>query len=272
MADVELKPQVYKDPRPKEYFDQFHERARAGRAGWTYDAVHMMVVPYMLALFRARGLGTENVPNGPVILAPNHGSFMDHFFTGAFIRRRVRFMAKSQLFKGAIPIYIFSHGGVFPVRRGHHDEESFQTAFKVLGEGDAVVMYCEGGRSRTGQIADEAKPGIGRLALQSGVPVVPLAILGSQKVRNWKRLEFPKVLIQYGEAVKFPLIADPTRDQQQQVADYILERIRELHTSLSTLGFRGSMRELKRKRALATPSPPPQPAGAPTPRSPTHAS
>jgi 1-acyl-sn-glycerol-3-phosphate acyltransferase len=196
---------------------------------------------------------------------------MDHFFTGAFIRRRVRFMAKSQLFKGPIQIYIFSHGGVFPVRRGHHDEEAFQTAFRVLGDGDAVVMYCEGGRSRTGQIADEAKPGIGRLALQSGVPVVPVAIVNSQKVRNWKRLEFPKVLIQYGEPFKFPLIADPTREKQQQVADYILERIRELHTSLATLGFRRSMRELKR-RAAATPSQPPQPAAAPAPRSPTHAS
>ena len=52
-----------------------------------------------LITFRARGFGTENVPNGPVILAPNHASFMDHFFTGAFIRRRVQFMGKSQLFK-----------------------------------------------------------------------------------------------------------------------------------------------------------------------------
>src|SRR5438445_654422 len=82
--------------------------------------------------------------------------------------------------------------------------------------------YCEGGRSRTGKLADEAKPGIGRLALQSGVPVVPIAILGSHKVRNWKRLQFPKVTIQYGEPFKFPVIADPSREQQQVVADYIL--------------------------------------------------
>jgi 1-acyl-sn-glycerol-3-phosphate acyltransferase len=272
MTDVELKPQVYKDPRPKEYFDQFHERARSGPAGWTYDVVRLAVVPYMLTLFRARGLGTENVPNGPVILAPNHGSFMDHFFVGAFIRRRVRFMAKSQLFKGALPIYIFSHGGVFPIRRGHHDEEAFQTAFKLLQSGDLIVMYCEGGRSRTGQIADQAKPGIGRLALQSGVPVVPVAILGSQKVRNWKRLEFPKVTIQYGEPVSFDVIADPTREQQQVVADYVLERIRELHTALAERGFRGTMRELKRARAAVTPSPQPPPAPGPAPRSPTRAS
>src|SRR5207248_4206407 len=167
MADVELKPQVYKDPRPKEYFDHFHELVRSREPeAKVYEVVRTVTVLWALIAFRARGLGTENVPNGPVILAPNHASFMDHFFTGAFVRRRVRFMAKSQLFKGAIPIYIFSHGGVFPVRRGHHDEEAFQTAFKVLGDGEAVVMYCEGGRSRTGQIAAEAKPGIVPLALQ----------------------------------------------------------------------------------------------------------
>ena len=91
-------------------------------------------------------MGTENVPNGPVILAPNHGSFMDHFFAGAFIRRRVRFMAKSQMFRRGLATYIFSHGGVFPVRRGHHDDEAFTTAFRLLDQGDAVVMYCEGGR------------------------------------------------------------------------------------------------------------------------------
>src|SRR5437763_15361661 len=135
MADVELKPQVYKDQRPKEYFDQYHERARRGPAGWTYDAVRSVVVPYMLVLFRARALGTENVPNGPVILAPNHGSFMDHFFSGAFIRRRVRFMAKSQLFQPGPANYIFSHGGGFPVRRGQHGQDAVQHAVNVLGVG-----------------------------------------------------------------------------------------------------------------------------------------
>lgn len=248
MPDVELKPQVYKDPRPKEYFDRFHERARSGPAGWTYELTRFLVVPYSLLLFRARALGTENVPNGPVILAPNHGSFMDHFFTGAFIRRRVRFMAKSQLFQPGPANYIFSHGGVFPVRRGHHDEDSFETTFKLLRDGYAVVMYCEGGRSRTGAIAERARPGIGRLALESGVPVVPVAILGSHKVRNWKRLEFPKVTIQYGEPFRFEVIEHPTREQQQVVADYILERIREIHAELSRLGYRRSVRAARERR------------------------
>lgn len=251
MTDVELKPQRYRDPRPEEYFRQFHERARRGKAGWTYELVRTAVVPYMLVAFRIQSVGSENVPNGPTILAPNHGSFMDHFFAGAFLRRRVRFMAKSQLFTSGPATYIFSHGGVFPVRRGHNDEEAFTTAFRLLDQGEAVVMYCEGGRSRTGTIAAEAKPGIGRLALESGAPVVPVAIVGSHKVRNWKRLQFPKVLVQYGEPFRLEMVPEPTREQQHQAADYILERIRALHSNLAERGYRAVAREHRRKRAEA---------------------
>jgi 1-acyl-sn-glycerol-3-phosphate acyltransferase len=120
------------------------------------------------------------------------------------------------------------------VRRGLADEEAFVTSFKILERGGAIVMYCEGGRSRTGKIGDEARPGIGRLAIESGVPVVPVAILGSAQTRNWKRLSFPRVTVRYGDAFKFPLAGQPTRAQQQQAADYVLERIKELHAELET--------------------------------------
>jgi 1-acyl-sn-glycerol-3-phosphate acyltransferase len=242
MPDVELKPQVYKDPRPKEYFDQFHELVRSHEPeAKVYEIVRVGTVVWALTAFRARGIDSENVPNGPVILAPNHASFMDHFFTGAFIRRRVQFMGKSQLFKG-IGAWVFSHGGVFPVRRGYQDEESFITASKILERGGAVVMYCEGGRSRTGQLAEKARPGIGRIALESGAPVVPVAILGSYQVRNWRRLQFPKVTVQYGKPFRFELIPDSTREQQQQAADLIFSHIRELHDELERLGHSGAIR------------------------------
>jgi 1-acyl-sn-glycerol-3-phosphate acyltransferase len=206
MPDVQIKPQVYKDPRPKEHFDQFHERVRKGPPGPMYELVRVVAVPYAAILFRARAIHSERVPNGPVILAPNHASFLDHFFTGMYLRRRIQFMGKSQLFGGGIGEWIFTHGGVFPVRRGYHDEEAFITAFKVLGRGGTIVMYCEGGRSRTGRIADQAKTGIGRLALESGAPVVPVAILGSYKARNWKRLKIPRVTIEYGEPFRFEVV------------------------------------------------------------------
>jgi 1-acyl-sn-glycerol-3-phosphate acyltransferase len=231
-TDVQIKPQVYKDPRPAEYFDQFHERTRSGPPEWIYEVVKGVTVMIALTAYRARGIDSQKVPNGPVILAPNHASFMDHFFTGAFIRRRIQFMAKSQLFKPGILTWIFSHGGVFPVRRGLADEETFTTSFKILERGGAIVMYCEGGRSRTGKIGDEARPGIGRLAIESGAPVVPVAILGSNQTRNWKRLSFPRVTVRYGDAFRFPLVEQTTREQQQQAADYVLERIKELHSEL----------------------------------------
>src|ERR1700756_1195524 len=239
MPDVELKPQVYKDPRPKEAFDRYHGIVRDHEPeARVYEVVRVATVVWALLGYRARGYGSERVPNGPVILAPNHASFMDHFFAGAFIRRRIQFMGKSQLFKG-IGAWVFSHGGVFPVRRGYQDEEAFITAFRILARGGAIVMYCEGGRSRTGKIADEARPGIGRLALEAGVPVVPVAILGSYQVRNWKRLQFPKVTVQYGEPFKFEVVQHSTREQQQVAADYILGQGREAPAELGRGGRRG---------------------------------
>ena len=252
MPDVELRPQVYKDPRPKEEFDRYHALVRDHEPeAKVYEPVRVGTVIWSLLAYRARGYDSENVPNGPVILAPNHASFMDHFFAGAFIRRRVQFMGKSQLFMG-IGAWVFSHGGVFPVRRGYHDEEAFITAFRILDRGGAIVMYCEGGRSRSGKMADEARPGIGRLALESGVPVVPVAILGSYQVRNWKRLQFPQVTVQFGRPFRFERLEQTTREQQQEAADHILERIRELHSELTRVGRRGVRRRARGQRREAS--------------------
>src|ERR671911_2073731 len=185
-----MKAQIYKDPRPVEYFARFHERSRSRDPDWVYEAVRIVTTIYAWLFFRTRGIAPEKVRgDGSVILAPNHFSFMDHFFLGVSIRRKVRFMAKSQLFTRPLQ-FVYSHGGVFPVRRGHRDEEAFITAETVLGRGGMVAMYCEGGRSRTGQVGQHARPGIGRLALESGATIIPVAIYGSQRARNWKRLQF----------------------------------------------------------------------------------
>jgi 1-acyl-sn-glycerol-3-phosphate acyltransferase len=227
-----IRAQVYKDPRPKEYFDGFHERSRTRDPDWVYEVVRVATSLYAWTFFRARGVDAVKVPDhGPVILAPNHFSFMDHFFAGAFIRRRVRFMAKSQLFVPPMQ-FIYTHGGVFPVRRGYQDEDAFITANSILARDGAIVMYCEGGRSRTGELSELPKRGIGRLALESGAPVVPVAIHGSSHVRNWKRLQFPKVSVKYGDVIRWPRVEDPTRDQQQAVANEIFARIKALYATL----------------------------------------
>ena len=248
MPDVQIREQRYQDDRPAGHFDRFHARTRDhGPEARVYEVVRVLTVSYALIAFRARSIGSENVPAGPVILAPNHASFMDHFFTGAFIRRRIQFMAKSQLFAPGLPSYVFSHGGVFPVRRGVADEEAFTTAYAVLDRGGALGMYCEGGRSRNGEVAERARPGIGRLALQSGAPIVPVAILGSHQVRNWKRLQFPKIIVRYGEPFRFAVEASPDRERQQEAADVILDRIRTMHTEMA--------RQAGRAAAGAQPAP-----------------
>jgi 1-acyl-sn-glycerol-3-phosphate acyltransferase len=227
-----IKAQVYKDPRPKEFFDGFHRRTRTRKPNWVYEVVRIVTSLYAWTFFRARGVDAQKVPvSGPVILAPNHFSFMDHFFVGAFIRRRVNFMAKSQLFVPPMQ-WVFSHGGVFPVRRGYQDEEAFVTAGAILERAGAIVMYCEGGRSRSGVLSEQPKRGIGRLALESGAPVVPVAVHGSSHVRNWKRAQFPKVRVRYGDGVRWPRVSDPTRDQQQAVANEIFTRIKALYATL----------------------------------------
>jgi 1-acyl-sn-glycerol-3-phosphate acyltransferase len=244
--DLAIKEQVYKDPRPAEHFDRFHERSRTRDPDWAYEATRMLTTLVGWVLFRHRSAGSEKVPpEGAVVLAPNHFSFMDHFFVGIALRRKVRFMAKSQLFKPPMQ-WVFTHGGVFPVRRGYRDEETFVTAGSILARGGTIAMYCEGGRSRTGRVGDEAKPGIGRLALESGAPVVPVAIHGSSRVRNWKRLRFPSVTVLYGDPVRWERVEDPTRDQQQAVADQILVEIKALYETLERDGRRGVIAAARR--------------------------
>jgi 1-acyl-sn-glycerol-3-phosphate acyltransferase len=228
-----MKPQVYKDPRPSEYFTEFHEAARNG-VGWTYALARIILTLPTLLLWRVRALGAENVPKqGPLVLAPNHFSQMDHFFIGVYLRRKIRFMAKSQLFGPPVLTYVYKHGGVFPVRRGHHDEVAMETARILVDQGEMLLVYAEGGRSRSGRLG-EPKPGIGRIALETGAPVVPVCIHGSERARQWTRLRFPKVTVQFGEPLTFPVEEAPSRERQLEVASEVFGRVREMYERLTT--------------------------------------
>ena len=114
-------------------------------------------------------------------------------------------------------------------------------------------MYCEGGRSRTGELAEQAASAASAgWRCESGAPVVPVAIHGSSQVRNWKRLQFPKVTRPAtasrcaGSAVE-----EPTRDQQQAVANEIFAQIRGLYAGLDALGRKGVARRLREARRAA---------------------
>jgi 1-acyl-sn-glycerol-3-phosphate acyltransferase len=245
-----MKPQVYKDPRPAEHFTRFHERTRTKDPDFMYEVVRMVLCPILLLFYRTRCIDSHKIPeDGPVIIAPNHFSFFDHFFVAVFMRRQVHFVAKSQLFKRPLQ-FIYHHGGVFPVRRGQRDEEMFKTAYSVLGRGRAIVMYAEGGRSRSGDLG-QAKPGIGRLALETGAAVVPTAIAGSAGVRNWKRLRFPKVTVQYSDPIRFEKVEKPTREESQAAADQIFERVQKVYYGLHRQGRRSAIQAARSARRAA---------------------
>jgi 1-acyl-sn-glycerol-3-phosphate acyltransferase len=230
---AEMKPQTYKDPRPAEYFTQFHEAARKG-VGWTYTFARIVLTVPTILIYRLRAIGVENVPRqGALVLAPNHFSQMDHFFAGVYLRRKIRFMAKSQMFGPPLLTYVYKHGGVFPVRRGQHDEEAFKTAYQLLDQEEMLLVYAEGGRSRSRQMG-QPKPGIGRIALESGAPIVPVAIHGSARVRGWKRLHFPKVTVEFGKPMTFAVESSPSRERQLEVATEIFAEVREMYEGIAT--------------------------------------
>jgi 1-acyl-sn-glycerol-3-phosphate acyltransferase len=103
------------------------------------------------------------------------------------------------------------------------------TANAILKRGGTIVMYVEGGRSRSGQLADRPRRGIGRLVLDSGAPVLPVAIHGSSRVRNWKRLQFPQVSVTYGDLIRFDAVPGSTHEQQLGVAEQVFAEIKSLY-------------------------------------------
>jgi len=244
MSDSEIREQRYREERPAETFQPIHEWIRTHKPGQTYEAVRMVTTWPAVFIYRNWAYGAENIPaSGGFILAPNHFSNMDHFFAGCYTRRKIQFMAKSQLYSNPVLTWIFRTGGVFPVMRGHNDDEAFKTASIILARGGCVGMYCEGGRSRTGKLG-EPKPGVGRLALESGLPVVPTAIHGSAGVRSWKKLRFPKVTVQFGEQISFPKEEAPSRERQLEVSTEVFDRVKAMYDVIETEGRAGVKRRL----------------------------
>jgi 1-acyl-sn-glycerol-3-phosphate acyltransferase len=205
-------------PRP---LNLYHERTRArGVNSLVYWPVRLVVKTGILLFFRLRRLGREHIPEGGVVLAANHRSFLDPFAIGCCIRRPIYFVAKQELFKNPLVGWFLNCMGAFPVRRGDADEESVHTALTLLERGDAVVIFPEGSRIRAGSLA-APKRGVGRLALQSGAPVVPIAITGSERARQGWKIKPVKVHLRCGPPLTFPRVEDPSRFLAGEVTERI---------------------------------------------------
>jgi 1-acyl-sn-glycerol-3-phosphate acyltransferase len=157
-----------------------HAYARGrGLSGPLYSYGRLLGLVVLRLWFRVRIFGAERIPrNGPAIIAPNHKNFFDVFLVAAATRRRVHYMAKSELFKGPLG-WLLLRVGAFPVRRGEADAEALETARAILADGGLVVVFPEGTRVEEPDALGSPHHGAGRLALQTGAPIIPTAITGT---------------------------------------------------------------------------------------------
>jgi 1-acyl-sn-glycerol-3-phosphate acyltransferase len=163
--------------------EEAHRLAREkGVSRWLYALVRGTVAPLFRVYFRMHVSGAEWIPSeGAAIVAPNHKSFWDSFFIGVCTRRHVRFMAKTELIQaryGRLLVRL----GAFPVRRGQADEDALETARVVLRQGGLLALFPEGTRVRDPDNLGHPRRGAGRLALETGAPLVPCAIAGTEKI------------------------------------------------------------------------------------------
>jgi glycerol-3-phosphate dehydrogenase (NAD(P)+) len=170
---------------------------------WTLRAI---LLPAFLVYFRMQRIGREHLPrSGPLLLASNHRSFLDPFVIGMLVRRPVYYFAKRELFEKRWQAWVLNALGAFPVDRGAGDREAMDTARAILARGDCVVVFPEGTRVRPGPLG-QPRRGIGRLALESGAPVAPVAVIGTEDVRRGWRIRPRKVRVRVGAPLRFPSV------------------------------------------------------------------
>jgi len=165
------------------------------------------------------------------VLASNHLSALDPWALGypLWPRRRLRWMAKVELFQRRWMKAVLDHGGAFPVRRGENDQQAIRKAVEVLREGDVLVMFPEGTRRREGRDLPRAHIGAARLALAAHVPLVPAAVAGTNRLR---RLEGWRVA--YGRPVATDDLAGfDRRRAAEQATERLMEEISTLEASIT---------------------------------------
>ena len=198
-----------------------------------YRVIGAASVPVLRGLFRLRVTGLEHVPSeGGFVLAANHNSNFDPWPLGVplFPRRFLRFMGKSELFWFPLGAFIGA-AGAFPVRRGQKDLEAIETAIELCREGHAVVMFPEGTRRKKGLVKKyeaKAHTGAARIALEAGVPLVPAAIKGTDRLA-----QFAPLSVVYGPAVPLDdLRGQDVRDAATAATERLMAEIARLEATL----------------------------------------
>jgi 1-acyl-sn-glycerol-3-phosphate acyltransferase len=197
-----------------------------------YKACQYTIAPALRGLWRVHATGVHHIPaKGPAILASNHLSYSDHYFLPAVVPRQIYFISKAQHFDVPVQRWFFEQVGVIPLRRGEGDNEAFTRSLQVLGEGNLFGIYPEGTRSTDGKL-HKGRTGVARLALMAKVPVIPVGMVGTDKVlpkgKNMPKLH--KVTIHIGAPMDFSQFYGMENDRKvcRDITDRIMHAIRDL--------------------------------------------
>jgi 1-acyl-sn-glycerol-3-phosphate acyltransferase len=203
-----------------------------------YTLLKAFLSPILMVLFRPKVTGLRNVPTlGPVIIASNHLSFSDSIFMPLVVPRKVTFLAKSEYFtspglKGFLKKITFHALGQVPVDRsgGRRSEAAIDTGLQVLAEGDCIGIYPEGTRSPDGRLY-KGRTGIARLVIESGAPVVPVAMFNTDKIQPTGRVipKLRQVAMVFGEPMDFSNAGDSNDPKTlRKVTDEIMRTLQSL--------------------------------------------
>ena len=203
-----------------------------------YGVLRAFLTPFLMLAFRPKVKGLRNVPaSGPVIIASNHLSFSDTIFMPLVVPRKVTFLAKSEYFtspgpKGLLKKLTFIALGQVPVDRsgGRRSEAALITGLQVLAEGECLGIYPEGTRSPDGRLY-KGRSGIARLAIESGAPIIPVAMFNTEKIQPTGKV-IPKIMrvkMVFGEPIYFPT-PEKSNDPEElrKATDSLMKKLQEL--------------------------------------------
>lgn len=186
-------------------------------------------------LFRMSVSGRENFPEGPAIIASNHTSFIDPPIVGIAAPEAVRYLARASLFRYRFTNWLYRKLGAIPIRRDSADTSSIRTILRTLDEGDKIVMFPEGGRSRDGTFQKPMR-GLGYIICKAKVPVIPAYVHGTFEVLPPHRaiIHFSKIVVSFGRPSHFDGVwsGRPSKEDYETIGAQIMERIAELRTEV----------------------------------------
>ena len=193
-----------------------------------FHLVRLFSLTFFKFFHSFRTSGTDSLPAGPLILAPNHASYLDPPATGCGLFRVTYYLARHTLFKPPIASWLLPSIGSIPVNQNSPGPSSLKNIFEVFKNKGTLVLFPEGQRTFDGNLR-KAEPGIGMIAARANVPVVPVHIIGSREAmpRNGSWHPFRPIRVVYGQPMRFS--GDPkSRQDFQKFADEIMSAISKL--------------------------------------------